>query len=95
MSAQLYAFYYQGPYQAGSVLTPGAVCVGMVFTPLPTGSTSVPWGVLGSDYTVTAVAPDPHGNPSALASYPGDQVTLSGGVGTVSASTLASAYRVR
>jgi len=102
MSSQIYAAYFQGPYQAGSVLTPGLVVVGMVFTPLPVASLpiSVPWGVLGGTYTVTAVTQDPppmqggNGNPSVLASYPGDQITLSGGVGTVSAATLVHAYRV-
>lgn len=84
----IFAQYFQGAYVVGAVLGYGWVDVGQVFISLA-GST---WGVVGTQYTVTAVTPDPAGNPGVPASYPNDTVTLNGGVGTIPASSLASAY---
>ncbi len=58
----------------------------------------------GTLYTVTAVIPDPLANPGDVGAHPtniddhvydpGDQVTLSGGIGTVSALVLSTTLRI-
>ena len=60
--------------------------------------------VPGTQYTVLAVIPDPLANPNDPGAHPtniddyqndpGDQVTLSGGIGMVSALVLATALRI-
>jgi len=51
-------------------------------------------GTIGTTYSVTAVIPDPAANPNVPGASPGDQVTLSDGVGTIAASQLSQFYRV-
>ena len=93
MATQIYTQYWQGLGNA-ETLEYGIVTVGQVYTPRQFASTGLPWGTLNTAYTVTAVSRDPNGNANVLAEYPGDTVTLSGGIGVVAANTFTSAYRL-
>ena len=86
----IYAQFYQGRYASTAVCGYGWVGVGAVFQ--SAGGTPGVFTV-GTLYTVTAVTPDPAGNPNVPASYPGDTVTLTT-LGTIPASSLANGYRV-
>jgi len=102
----MYAQYFQGA--GGGALGYGPVAVGMRFTPR---SDSIhrgvpPFGVQGNVYVVTALIPDPSGNPNVPGEYDNDQITLSGTVdtstpsqwpnatATVSTEWLMNAYRI-
>jgi hypothetical protein len=86
----IFAYLWIGPYLTDAVQGYTWLNVGSVLQALAGSS----WGVAGTQYTITAVTPDPHGNANVPASYPGDSVTLSGGIGVVFASTLVNSYLI-
>jgi hypothetical protein len=60
------------------------------FTAATAAATAV--GTVGTSYNVTAITPDPARNQNVAGSYPGDTVTLDGGIGAISTAQLVQFY---